>query len=213
MALKFSLRKATADDIPDMDSVLFDAFEGAVMDERCFPPSEPESHEFYRKWLADKLEDPMSTLLVAVAEDPAGSAPFMAGWVRWVRRPAADMGAPPLVFTAGDFPSCGDGAFAARFFQANFDVWRRVIAAEDHYALSMLVVRKQAQRRGVGAALVHWGIERADAEGWPAYVNASPEGRPVYERFGFRSVDVSDFDGFTTTWHMRRDGARAGPEL
>ena len=36
--------------------------------------------------------------------------------------------------------------------------------------------------------LVRWGMEQAEREGVPAYLEAGVLGRPVYERFGFEQV-------------------------
>ncbi|KAJ4305728.1 hypothetical protein N0V90_001259 [Kalmusia sp. IMI 367209] len=44
--------------------------------------------------------------------------------------------------------------------------------------------------RGKGAAglLVKWGIEQAEKDGVPAYLEAGVMGRPIYERYGFVQV-------------------------
>lgn len=51
------------------------------------------------------------------------------------------------------------------------------------------------QRRGAGSMLLKWGIAESDRLGIPAYLEASDEGRPLYEKHGWRSVDtlVVDF--------------------
>jgi predicted N-acetyltransferase YhbS len=103
------------------------------------------------------------------------------------------------------YPRCGDGVFAARFFQANYDVSRSIVGREPHWFLSMMVVRHDFKRKGIGAMLMRFGVERADEEQWMAYVNGSADGKGLYERFGFRTVQVSEFDGVAKTWHMKRD--------
>ena len=57
--------------------------------------------------------------------------------------------------------------------------------------------------------LVKWGLEQAKKDNVPAYVEASPMGRPVYERCGFKLdgdpviEDLSRF-GFDRPTHMAR---------
>lgn len=48
-------------------------------------------------------------------------------------------------------------------------------------------VRPGVQRRGIGGRLLRHGLDRADAEGVPAYLEASsPESTRLYRRLGFR---------------------------
>jgi GNAT superfamily N-acetyltransferase len=51
--------------------------------------------------------------------------------------------------------------------------------------------RPAYQGHGAGALLLRDGIRRADAAGARVYVEASPEGRHLYQKFGFRDVAVS----------------------
>jgi predicted N-acetyltransferase YhbS len=57
--------------------------------------------------------------------------------------------------------------------------------------LSGVAVAPDAQRMGVGSALVRWGCARADADGLPAFVAASRIAAPMYARHGFVVKDVS----------------------
>lgn len=69
----------------------------------------------------------------------------------------------------------------------------------------MIVTRPDMQRRGLGAELMRWGCERADEEGWVAFLNASEEGRPLYEMFGFETVDKTYFERLgSEMYHMVR---------
>ena len=43
--------------------------------------------------------------------------------------------------------------------------------------------------------LVNYGCEMADRDGLEAYVDSSPEGRRLYERFGFRKVEEREMPG------------------
>ena len=45
------------------------------------------------------------------------------------------------------------------------------------------------QGKGAAGRLIRWGLEQADAMGLEAYLEASPTARPVYEHFGFKTVE------------------------
>ncbi|KAH7325044.1 acyl-CoA N-acyltransferase [Stachybotrys elegans] len=199
------LRRATLEDIPEMIDVMSSAFHDSVLDAKCFPPSDPMSRQTNDAALTKALSDPAAHLLVAV--DP--SAPRILGWARWVRRLAPEPDAPPLApLTPADFPPSGDGHLAARFFNANADARHRFLAGRPCWFLATIVVRHDAQRRGVGKLLMDYGVQRADQEGWVAYTNASAKGRGLYERYGFKTLAVSDFEPGITTWHMLRDARK-----
>lgn len=54
----------------------------------------------------------------------------------------------------------------------------------------MLGVHPSQQGKGLGSKLLKWGLTRADAEGMEVYLSASPAGRPLYLKYGFREVDT-----------------------
>ncbi|KAL6400486.1 hypothetical protein AUP68_16195 [Ilyonectria robusta] len=104
------------------------------------------------------------------------------------------------------FPSSGENAVAAHFFQTAREATQRVVAGRDFWFLSMIVTRREAQRRGIGAAMMRFGVELADKEGWMAYLNASKSGRPLYELFGFKVQEHTWFDDLgLDMFHMTRD--------
>jgi len=66
--------------------------------------------------------------------------------------------------------------------------------------LGSIAVKLSAQARGVGSAMLHAGMQRADKEGLLIWLEATPAGHPVYEHFGWKTVDsveidLSDFAG------------------
>ena len=55
--------------------------------------------------------------------------------------------------------------------------------------LEVLGVRPDSQRGGAGSALTRLGVERADADGLPAFLHTSdPANVAFYRRFGFEVV-------------------------
>ncbi len=54
------------------------------------------------------------------------------------------------------------------------------------------------QRRGAGSMLLEWGTREADQAGLFCYLEASPAGYPLYQRYGFLDINemVVDFSPF-----------------
>ena len=88
--------------------------------------------------------------------------------------------------------------------------WEWVAArtpAEPHWHLDSVAVEPGWQGRGIGSALVAFGLERA-RHGNAAVIleTGSPRNVPLYERLGFHVVEEADSpDGGPHVWFMRRD--------
>ncbi len=81
------------------------------------------------------------------------------------------------------------------------------IPDERLWHLDSIGVAPEMQGRGVGAALVDFGLAMARADGTGMLLETgSPGNVPYYERFGFRVVDDADApDGGPRIWFMRWD--------
>jgi GNAT superfamily N-acetyltransferase len=77
---------------------------------------------------------------------------------------------------------------------------------DDHYYLALVGVAPAWQGRGFGAALMRPVLERCDADGLPAYLEASTErNRALYERHGFEVVEeIHAPGGGPPLWRMWR---------
>ena len=80
-----------------------------------------------------------------------------------------------------------------------------------HWYLPLVGVAPQAQGRGHGAALLRPVLERCDADGLPAYLEASSaRSRALYERLGFGvTAEVTYATGAPPLWLMWRPASRA----
>jgi Acetyltransferases len=75
--------------------------------------------------------------------------------------------------------------------------------SEAHLYLNFLAVRPERQNQGIGAAMLRHQFRRLDAEGQPAYLEAStPRSVPLYTREGFERTG-----GFT----LPQDGPEMVP--
>ncbi|KAI3322321.1 hypothetical protein HD806DRAFT_122043 [Xylariaceae sp. AK1471] len=66
--------------------------------------------------------------------------------------------------------------------------------AEEMLGLSLLCTSPKYHRRGAAKALLLPMLAIADAAGLRSYLEATPAGRPIYEKLGYRTVEVKEFD-------------------
>ena len=90
-------------------------------------------------------------------------------------------------------------------FEAMGDVHPR----EPHWYLPMIGVRPDRQGRGLGSAMLWPVLARCDAEGIPAYLEATTQrNRDLYARHGFRQTATIEVAGCPTLYAMLRQPAR-----
>jgi GNAT superfamily N-acetyltransferase len=77
---------------------------------------------------------------------------------------------------------------------------------EPHYYLPFVGVDPEWQGRGLGGAVLAPVLERCDAEGMPAFLEAStPRNRALYERHGFAATEEFTLgEGAPPQWRMWR---------
>lgn len=51
------------------------------------------------------------------------------------------------------------------------------------------MVHPRYQNQGIGSLLVKWGLDQASKSGAPVWLEATPQGRRLYEKHGFELVD------------------------
>jgi ribosomal protein S18 acetylase RimI-like enzyme len=75
-----------------------------------------------------------------------------------------------------------------------------------HWHLAFVCTRPERQGRGFGTALIRDGLERCDAAGHPAYLEATSErNRALYERLGFHVTSRIDLPDGPPMWGMWRE--------
>ncbi|CAK7235561.1 hypothetical protein SCUCBS95973_009310 [Sporothrix curviconia] len=205
--MAFTMRPATEADLDRLVEIYFSAFKDNAINVRVFPEASPQSRAFWRKNLADGLtEDFVHLQVVETAGDTtSGTASdseakkilAFAMWDAPLKATDPIPAMPPL----SAWPSDGDVAAASEFFydlerqHKRFMGPRQGAPAEEqqtpHWYLELIATHRDFQGRGAAGALLRYGEQQADAAGLPCYLDATPDGRPVYTSAGqgFREVD------------------------
>lgn len=71
--------------------------------------------------------------------------------------------------------------------------------------LDMLGTHPSYNGKGIASMLLKWGLNRADNDGVPVFLSASPAGKPMYERRGFRVVWEEEVAGGYVQAYMVRN--------
>lgn len=206
-----TLRKGVPTDIEDMCETFLDAFSGNTIGQTFFPRSSASARKFWMDALTEEIHDPLARFLVI--EDTSTSPATFIGFAKWNAPPPAAPGSmhpspPPL---PDNWPEDGDPALANVFFKKLSDMHEEIMGDRPHWYLEIIVTKTEHQGKGAGGMMMRWGVEKADEDGVESYLDATPEGKPLYEKCGFRDELVWPFfnDTYKHSFMVRKSSADA----
>jgi len=109
-------------------------------------------------------------------------------------RTAEDFAAEKEYNLAGGYPPTANRAAMDAFFSAIDEAKARILGNRAYVLLHLLATDPEYHGRGAGAMHLAWGTEEADRLGLDAYLESSAAGRRLYEKFGFKEVEMLGFD-------------------
>lgn len=176
--------------------------------------------------------DPTKTLLKAFVTDSAGDQKIV-GYAVWLQMSAVDgFGEQPMInpreaMNLEDlYPEDPSEQEYLAVLMENLNHSKHELVQKQRsadppaiMALDLCVVHPDFQRRGIATKLVQWGLDEAKRRGGlVSCMEASPMGRPVYAKLGFKEeggeidykVDGAKFakNGMPSNVFMRTSGGR-----
>ena len=127
----------------------------------------------------------------------------MAGMALWLPPNAA----PPAWREWATFPTLARTVGLRRLGTVirAYHAFDHALPEQPYWYLGLLAVEPAAQGRGVGSALVRTGLERADRDGVPTFLETGTQPNVAfYERLGFGVTDEILLPGGPTHWGMTR---------
>ncbi|KAJ5937630.1 hypothetical protein N7454_003972 [Penicillium verhagenii] len=190
--MSLDLQNASPTDAQDLTEVFLAAFSDPF--NRTMFPLTAES----RLWIAQNFMNSDGRTseheVFLKATDEHGKPIAFAKWVR-PYHVAADRDLQSDV--ALEWPVGSDKDLCDVFFGTMGHHHHDLMGDRPHYYLEMLGVHPAFQGKGLASKLLKWGLARADEEGVEVYLSSSPEGKPMYERNGFRPhKSFSPFPGY-----------------
>ncbi|KAH8890141.1 acyl-CoA N-acyltransferase [Thozetella sp. PMI_491] len=204
--MRLQLRPANPDDVPEIVAVAQKAFATNDIHLRCLHPESKLAREFWYSSLSEEIHDPNAHFVVV--EDADATPPIFAAFAKWNRMPEnMHQDAPPDDI----WPKDGDVELAIHFFGKLFEMHESIMGTQAHWYLELIATKNEYQGKGAGGMLVKWGVDKADQEGWPCYLDSTPDGKALYLKHGFRNLETLTFlDGRYEQWFMLRDAKEAG---
>jgi len=185
--MTLTIREATLSDAAAMTEIYFSAFNIDAISLLAFPRNNSTVYNWWFDNIVEDMADPYShTLCVTTPENE------VIAWAKW-----ASPSLKPLSTDLPQWPEGSDVEIANHFFGNLFTRRKRVMGEREHWYLECIATSPEWQGKGAAGKLIRWGLEKVDEKGVEAYLEASPDGKPVYEHFGFREVErlVVDLEG------------------
>lgn len=207
--MMFQMRKAVPADIPALCAVYFSAFADTIVGRLVFPPRSEAARAFWVENLTRELPDTSFEFLVMTTRAEDASEEQVVGYAKWIR-PGTPIEMPP---PAEAWPQDGNPGLAVEFFGGLAATHRRMMDGRPHWYLELIGVRKEWMGKGAASSMMRWGVQRADEDGLPCFLEATPNGRGMYEKYGFRVVGQQEFEspsGRVVDFYMLRDANMSG---
>jgi ribosomal protein S18 acetylase RimI-like enzyme len=192
--MPITILPAVLDDIPTIVEIYFRAFQNPWAIYAL--PDIPSVRSWFITTLSEELLEPNSLFLLAF-DDPESvdeinrDRSSAVGFAKWNSPSFTKQ--PPSIPTP-TWPAGAKVAVADEFFEKLVTAHVAAMEARPHWYLEMLGTLPRAQGQGAGTALLAHGCEMADREGLEAYLEASPSGLKLYEKYGFEKVGLMEVE-------------------
>ncbi|KAL4975541.1 acyl-CoA N-acyltransferase [Aspergillus desertorum] len=185
--MNFVLQPALPEDAARITEIYFSAFTNALS-QRLMPRSK-EAEAFQTAKLRKSAEEAQcgqeTDMIKIVATAPA-QKPVIVGFALW--KFYSGTSDPENGREKVEWPASSDRELCESFFSGVERERKTAIGDQPHYCLHLLAVDPAFGRRGLGAELLKWGLDRADEKRLTTFISASPAGRGLYEKHGCKAV-------------------------
>lgn len=184
------LAHATAADVPRIAQLETEIFSPLPFYVALFPHGATLSRKLvvearYHHLLAN---DP-STHLLKVTDESTGTIVAAALWSVYAHhRNEKELVRDNGLDWSPDAPSL---EVCLKFSRQLLDCRKRVMGGKPYCLLRWLETEVEYRKKGAATQLMTWGSKKADELGIPCYLEASDDGKPVYERHGY--VEAGEF--------------------
>ncbi|KAJ5784273.1 uncharacterized protein N7503_009485 [Penicillium pulvis] len=198
--MSYQVAYATEQDAVGLGCINNDSFQTRLMLSAMFPETDEPTLRTYKSYQAMKhLANPEAH--VVKITDPTSGA--VVGYGRWLI--PAVLGVPPNVPELSEqaqiyakdpvaFAPQPMNASVYAAFRALLDAGRKRYTTDRDMTLDLLATLPSHQGKGIGTAMLRWGIELADSLQTRIYLEATAEGYPLYIKYGWKHLEEIELD-------------------
>ncbi|MCJ1485500.1 hypothetical protein MMC06_005674 [Schaereria dolodes] len=199
-----ALAPATEADYPAIVDIHYAAFSPSVI-AHLSNKTEVEQKALLMKTLRENLPNP-KILLIKATDTSNGE---VTGFGIWTLSSGKEKGKEKgkeqgmrmgalLRYSVNEGEKGGRRSLADAFDEAIKEKETYWLKGKKHMFLKALAVAPASQRRGIGTALVQFGMKMADEGAAVCFLHATPIGHGLYRKLGWKDVGSLDFD--LTEW-------------
>ncbi|TVY82900.1 hypothetical protein LSUE1_G006285 [Lachnellula suecica] len=181
--MTLELRPAKLEDAASLTELYFSAFSKDAISLLAFPRNTSSFNWWYDS-IVDEITDPHSHFLCVYDTSSPDASENIVAFAKW-----NDADAPIQDAEMPAWPEGADHQTANHFFGNLIRRHGEIMEGRRHWYLEIIATRPEWQGKGAGGKLLRWGLQKADEEGTETYLEASPDGKPIYEHLGFKEVD------------------------
>ncbi|KAL4878085.1 hypothetical protein BJY04DRAFT_196700 [Aspergillus karnatakaensis] len=203
------IQPAAPNDGAQLAAIFLESFSDEF-NQRMFPPT-ADVRPFWMQQFNETIEKIKSTeptaskiKLLKIEQLDSEPKPVIAAFAKWKLYETTKSREERQKEAETTWPASSDAALCDRFFGTLDKERRSATADQPHYYLDMLGTRPQFNGRGLGSKLLNWGLSKADEEKVMVFLVSTPQGKQLYERYGFQTVrEYEAAPGYTMTSMLR----------
>ncbi len=206
MDISIRVEPAREEDMPRCVQIMNAEFAFLEALEQFHGPDTPENRIYIGKAHFEMQRDHMSRfpsvpvcvkcVQTTTADGGHANEEKIVGYGEWYvyDRPRTDeeLAKPSYYDSFAWVPDADDRVRCRAFGAAGRAMRARVLGGTPHGQVRFLCVDAAHQRRGIGSAIVRWGMERCAEIGVAAYLESSAQGAALYEKLGFTKLVMPD---------------------
>lgn len=156
-------------------------------------PDTPQAAKAWAEATQHAIDDP-NTICLVVTDTSTGAIVAHGRWVRPKAEGEKDQPGNEEDRWGDSFMEACDSKMAEDLFGAFHKNREQFMGEEKHWYMELLLTHPDYQGKGCGSMILRHGLELADRDQLPCYIDSSPMGKALYEKLGWTLDHKKDFD-------------------
>ncbi|KAL2855624.1 acyl-CoA N-acyltransferase [Aspergillus pseudodeflectus] len=183
----FEIKPAAPGDGAELADVFLESFSDEF-NQRLWPRTSDVRSFWAEKFNASIEQAAATSFIVKIEALNCESQPVIAALAKWKIYSGDACRDEQETKDATGWPEICDTDLCDRFFGTLEKERVNAMGNRPHYYLDMLGTRPEFNGRGLASKLLQWGLSRADEEKVMVFLVSTPQGKRLYERYGFETL-------------------------